>query len=500
MIYHFNKISLDTDLYKVHDTKGPVAIEPRVFDLLVYLVQHRDRVVTRDELLTSVWQQRVVSDTALSACLKAARKAVGDSGRVQSVIRTVHGRGYQFVASVSEAAQPDTAEVPKMVKENKPSMLIDAFQCLPEDEENTTFAEELRDQLLLRFSSRTGIRVIEASNNYDASLPGLPDYLLSGRIRRMASKYRVSLSMIWRTTNETVWAEGFTGDVAKPLIFSEEVTDTVDSALRLQLNAYDARRLADRDELQLDTSELLTKAAEYSYKASIGDLRHALALIDRALTISPNDAMALAMRAQGGVELAATVPDELHEEDDHTLSQMADRAIELNHQSDYAFYGRGSLKLLRLNDIQGALEDAKHCLDLSPAYVDGLELMGSSLICLEQADQAIDPLKRAVMLSKDSPYHAYYLERLALARFLSGDLNGALTDVDSALQLHSGAWTFHRLKSAILTRQGKEISAKESLERALQLINTPHKMVIELPLPPSYRQALENAATLSTET
>ena len=72
MIYHFNKISLDTDRYQIRSVEGPVAIEPRVFDLLIYLIENRDRVVTREELLSSVWKGRVVSDTALSACLKAA--------------------------------------------------------------------------------------------------------------------------------------------------------------------------------------------------------------------------------------------------------------------------------------------------------------------------------------------------------------------------------------------------------------------------------------------
>lgn len=499
MIYHFNNVSLDTNLYQVNNADSPVDVEPKVFDLLVYLIEHRGRVVPREELLNSVWQGRVVSDTALSACLKAARKAIGDSGRRQNVIKTLHARGYQFVAPVSQSGQADAVRSHPSRRGVKPSIRIGAFRCLQEDEEAQTLAEELHDQILLRLSHRTGIRVMEAPAAQEESQRSSSDYVLSGRIRRIASEYRVNLSTVWSATEETVWAEGFTGDAPDLLAFAEEITNTVDAALRVELNAYDARRLADRDESQLNAAELLTKAAEYTYKVSIDDLRHGLALIDRALAIDPDDAMALAMRVGGGVMLACTVPDDMHDEDDAALSGMAHRSIELNPRSDYAFVARGSLRLLRLNNAHGALEDANRCLDMSPSYVDGLELMGSTLICLEQCDKAIEVLERAVALSKNDPFHAYILERLATARFLSGNLEGALADIDSALQLHSGVWTYHRLKAAILARQGREAAARESVGRVESLIGSPHILAVELPLPPAYKQLLESAAPVRTE-
>lgn len=77
-----------------------VAIEPQVFDVLAYLLTHRDRVVSKHELLDEVWGTRFVSESALTSRIKSARRAVGDTGRDQHVIRTVHGRGYRFVAEV----------------------------------------------------------------------------------------------------------------------------------------------------------------------------------------------------------------------------------------------------------------------------------------------------------------------------------------------------------------------------------------------------------------
>lgn len=112
MIYNFDNCRLDTGNYQLSVDGEPVATEPLVFDLLVYLVEHRDRVVSRDELLDTLWKGKVVSDAALAARLKDARKAVQDDGSRQAVIKTLHRRGYQFVASVdSPSADAPTQAV-----------------------------------------------------------------------------------------------------------------------------------------------------------------------------------------------------------------------------------------------------------------------------------------------------------------------------------------------------------------------------------------------------
>lgn len=220
------------------------------------------------------------------------------------------------------------------------------------------------------------------------------------------------------------------------------------------------------------------------------DWRHAVSLIDRALAIRHDSPMALSMRVEGGVFLAAIMPDDLHDEDNDLLSGMADRAIALNNQSDYAFAMRGYLRLFRLNDFKGALEDGKQAITLSPSYAPGFEVMGLAQLCLEQVGQALEVLERAVFLSKKDPFWAYRMGWLALARFLHGDFDNALKDIDSALQLHPGVWTFHHLKGAILTRQGNQ-TAKKWLTQAAQLANVPHPFTVKLPLPDSYRRLLD---------
>lgn len=107
MVYEFAGYALDSRRFELTRDGTPVHVEPQVFDVLVHLIRHRDEVVSKAELLDSVWGDRFVSESALTSRLKAARRAVGDDGTSQTVIRTVFGRGYQFVAPVTEQGTDD---------------------------------------------------------------------------------------------------------------------------------------------------------------------------------------------------------------------------------------------------------------------------------------------------------------------------------------------------------------------------------------------------------
>ncbi|MEO1576457.1 MAG: transcriptional regulator, partial [Pseudomonadota bacterium] len=107
----FGKFRLDVAARELRDGDSPVDLQPRVFDLLAYLIEHRDRAVDKNEIQDAVWRGRIVTETALTRAIMKARRAIGDSADQQSMIRTVHGHGYQFVAEVrgadSAAPEPD---------------------------------------------------------------------------------------------------------------------------------------------------------------------------------------------------------------------------------------------------------------------------------------------------------------------------------------------------------------------------------------------------------
>src|SRR6185503_4191736 len=101
--YLFEGYSLDTDRRELRRGEGIVPVEPQVFDLLTFLVRNRDRVVSKDDLIASIWNGRIVSESALTTRINAVRTALGDSGEAQRLIRTLRGRGIRFVGTVNEA-------------------------------------------------------------------------------------------------------------------------------------------------------------------------------------------------------------------------------------------------------------------------------------------------------------------------------------------------------------------------------------------------------------
>ena len=174
MIYQFNQITLDTAQYRLSLSGNPVAVEPQVFDLLTYLVEHKDRVVTRDELLENLWKGKVVTDSALGARLKAARKAVGDSGDRQQVIKTIHGRGYQFVSPVTEInAETEKVEQtntdlskPNRVSTITPSVAVLPFQNMSGDPEQDYFADGMSEEIITALSRIPDLVVISRNSTF----------------------------------------------------------------------------------------------------------------------------------------------------------------------------------------------------------------------------------------------------------------------------------------------------------------------------------------------
>jgi len=108
-VFSFERCELDIDRVELRVGGQPLAVEPQVFDVLALLVRQRHRLVPKEELLDEVWHHRYVTESALSSRIKSARRAIGDDGRAQRLIRTVHGRGYQFVGEVDVRAEPPAA-------------------------------------------------------------------------------------------------------------------------------------------------------------------------------------------------------------------------------------------------------------------------------------------------------------------------------------------------------------------------------------------------------
>ena len=161
MLYRFDDFVLDTNRRELRHGNGLVAVEPQVFDLLEFLIRARDRVVSRDEVLSVVWHGRIVSEATLSSRVNSARAAIGDNGAKQRLIRTLPRRGVRFVGAVFEMSDPSSAPVVETVLEGVKTRMADPegasiavlpFTNMSGDPEQEYFSDGISEDLITALS------------------------------------------------------------------------------------------------------------------------------------------------------------------------------------------------------------------------------------------------------------------------------------------------------------------------------------------------------------
>ena len=143
MLLAFGDYVLDSERRELRRGAELIAVEPQVFDLLLYLVQQRDRVVSKDDLLQAVWGGRIVSDSALAARINAVRRALGDDGAAQRWIRTLPRKGVRFIGTLREEQEPASASPPPPPL----SIVVLPFTNLSDDREQQYFADGITDDV-----------------------------------------------------------------------------------------------------------------------------------------------------------------------------------------------------------------------------------------------------------------------------------------------------------------------------------------------------------------
>ena len=179
MQFLFGDCVLDPDRRELSRGSEVIAIGPQVFDLLVYLIQNRARVVSKDDVLDAVWAGRIVSESTLTSHLNAVRKAIGDSGDEQRLIRTVARKGFRFVGEVRQAqssdgfnspkaelAKSDETPAPAPALPDKPSIAVLAFQNLSGDPEQEYFADGVVEDIITALSRIRWLFVIARNSSF----------------------------------------------------------------------------------------------------------------------------------------------------------------------------------------------------------------------------------------------------------------------------------------------------------------------------------------------
>ncbi|MEO6781523.1 MAG: winged helix-turn-helix domain-containing protein, partial [Bradyrhizobium sp.] len=180
MILSFGDCEIDVERRELRRAGTPVHVEPQVFDLLIYLTQNRERVISKDDLIASVWDGRIVSDSTLTSRINAARKAIGDSGAGQKMIRTVPRKGLRFVGDVrpptdgagtDPAAAAPAAQLTEPSRQalplpDRPSIAVLPFSNMSGDAEQEYFSDGISEDIITALSKLRWFFVIARNSSF----------------------------------------------------------------------------------------------------------------------------------------------------------------------------------------------------------------------------------------------------------------------------------------------------------------------------------------------
>ena len=221
MPFAFGEQILDVERRELRRGGEPIALEPQVFDLLVHLIRNRERVVSKDDLIANVWGGRIVSDSTVTTRINGARKAVGDDGAAQRVIRTIPRKGVRFVAEVRDGAEKPAAVAISLELPNKPSIAVLPFTNLSGDPEQEYFVDGMVEEIITALSRIHWLFVIARTSSFTYKGQAINlkrvgqelgvRYVLEGSVRKAGQRVRITGQLIDTATGAHLWADRFDG-------------------------------------------------------------------------------------------------------------------------------------------------------------------------------------------------------------------------------------------------------------------------------------------------
>jgi adenylate cyclase len=472
---------LDTDTRELRRGRESIAVEPQVLDLLVYLVENRDRVVSKDDLIKAVWDGRIVSDAALTTRMNFARSAIGDSGEAQHLIKTLPRKGFRFVGIVREdtTGQADSPPQRPLTLPDKPSIAVLPFSNLSSDPEQDYFADGVVDDIITALSRFKSLFVIARNSSFtfkgkavDLKQVGRElgvRYVLEGSVRKAGGRVRITCQLIDAATAAHIWAERYDGDLSNIFALQDEIAVNVISAIQPKLLQAEIDLAAARRPNDLSAYDLYLRATPRYYTITPEGIADALQLLSRALEIDPrySRAASLAIFCHTLNLLAGWSADrEFEAREAARLSQLV-LSIDANDPETLACVGWGKAYLT--DDFGVAVEMVDRAVSLNPNSSFAWSYRGMTCAYAGDAAEAHHSFERATRLSPLDPMLFGMLAVSGIALIGLGRFDEALSMARKAIGMHQTFFPAHCCLASALAHLGQEAEARQAVARMLEL-------------------------------
>jgi adenylate cyclase len=472
----FGSYILDTDRRELKRSGELIPLEPQVFDLLVYLVQNRDRVVSKDDLIASVWGGRIVSDSTLTSRINAVRRAVGDNGEQQKVIRTIARKGVRFVGLVVEQQQPGGPAAGLQIAltlPDRPSIAVLPFTNMSGDPKQDYFIDGIGEEIIIALSRVRWFFVIARHSSFAYRGRGMDAkqiarelgvrYVLVGSVRCVGDRVRVSTQLIEASSGNNVWARTYDRAVADIFAVQDEITQTIVGAIEPQLSRAERERARVKARDNLDAWSTYQRGMFHLYRCTRQDLIEARKLFQQATAIDPELGPAYSAEAEAYYYEVVYGFAESNQENREKAIGPARRAVTLDAEDAGAHCTLGRIRYLR-REYPPAISELKTALELNSSLALAHYGLGAALVFSGKAAEAVPHLESAIRLSPHDPNMGSFLVRIADARYFVGDYEGAITFALKALGQPSFQWSRYAVLIAALGQLGRHSEAGRYLD------------------------------------
>ena len=496
MRFHFGDHVLDPERRELQRGGAPVAVEPQVFDLLFHLVRNRDRVLSKEDLVELVWGGRSISDTTISSRIKTARRAVGDNGAEQRVIRTMARKGVRFVAEVRQEATSTplpalaaTAVVPapsasprSLALPNKPSIAVLPFTNMSSDPEQEYFADGIAEDVITALSRYPSLFVIarNSSFTYKGRSPNVTDvgrdlgvrYVLEGSVRKSGDRIRVTGQLIEAETGNHLWAERYDRQVADIFAVQDEITAAVTIAIAPAVADAERQRAFRQPPGNLDALAACQRGSWHLGKSTARDAMAAESLFRKAIDLDPG--FAGGYRGLAWTLVVAGARFQLHNQADalRTAEALARQAVALDGTDAEALACLSGTLLLAHGDYPGARAAAERAVAISPNLAAAHGELGRTLIFAGEPRDGLASVERSIRLDPRDALMALRLNQMAIGYYFCRDYKASAEAAVQAIRTYPEHPLPYRWLAASLSQTGAVSDAGAALAKAVAIAPT----------------------------
>ena len=432
-----------------------VRLTPRAAAVLALLVERAQEIVTKQELLDSVWEGSAVGDEALTSCVQELRRALDDDAREPRYIETRHRRGYRLIVPVATAARP----LP-----DKPSVAVMPFENMSGDVEQQYFVDGLVDDITTALSRISAFFVVARNSSFtykgrtvDVRQIGRElgvRYVLEGSVRKSGDRLRITGQLVDTTTGTHIWADRYEGALEDVFDLQDRITSSVVAVIEPKVRQAEIARVQAKSTENLTAYDLYLRALAVIPDMEEESIARALAMLTRAVAIDPGFSTAHGLISSCHEELLNRGWGSITEVTKRGL-EAAKLAVETGRDDPRAL-AFGAKGIARFGgNIQEALTHIERALALGSDSVHVRRLSGWTCIVAGTHERAIEHFKRALQLDPMDPWAYVTYWGMAYPHFFTGRYEEAVAWLDKALLERPNLVNAFRLHLAALAMAGR---------------------------------------------